>query len=113
MTVNVIGISVNDRANVDIRDLVAERDSIMKIADTASRRAALASWQAPRNGVPLVAQRRGSCRAEDKSAIVNLRDPNGRPRLRLVVDSLGAPRIEFLDEAGRVTYTLSDSASRR
>jgi hypothetical protein len=44
-------------------------------------------------------------RSPDKSAIVKLRDPNGRPRLRLLVDSLGAPRIEFLNEAGQVTYT--------
>ena len=108
----LIGFSVNDRPNLDIHDLVIERDSIMKLADTAARRAALAKWQAPRNGVPFVAQRLFIGRTEDKSAIVNLRDPNGRPRLRLLVDSLGAPRIEFLNEDGRVTYTLSDRAAR-
>jgi hypothetical protein len=108
----LIGFSVNDRPNLDIHDLVMERDSIRKLADTAARRAALAKWQAPRNGVPFVAQRLFIGRTEDKSAIVNLRDPNGRPRLRLLVDSLGAPRIEFLNEDGRVTYTLSDRAAR-
>ena len=30
-------------------------------------------------------------------------DPNGRPRLRLMVDSSGTAGLEFLDEAGRVT----------
>ncbi len=63
--------------------------------------------------MPLVAQRLFISRAQDKPAIVNLRDPLGRPRLRLLVDSLGAPRTEFLDESGRVTYTLSDTARRR
>jgi hypothetical protein len=109
----VIGVSVNDRPNLDIHDLVAERDSIMKIADPAAQKAALAKWQGPRNGVPLVAQRLFVGRDNDRSAIVNLRDPNGRPRLRLLVDSLGSPRIEFLNETGRVTYTLSDSSRRR
>jgi hypothetical protein len=109
----VVGISMNDRANVDIHDLMMERESIMKIADTAARKAALARWQGPRNGVPLVAQRLFIGRDPDKSAIVNLRDPNGRPRLRLLVDSLGAPRIEFLDTAGRVTYTVAEPNARR
>ncbi len=109
----LIGFSVNDRANVDIHDLVAQRDSILQMKDTAAQRAAMAKWQAPRNGVPLVAQRLFVGRAPDKSAVVNLRDPSGRPRLRLVVDSLGVPRIEFLNEAGRVTYTLSDTTRRR
>ncbi|HEY2164823.1 MAG TPA: hypothetical protein VGH04_12565 [Gemmatimonadaceae bacterium] len=109
----VIGVSVNDRPNLDIHDLVIERDSIMKIADPAAQRAALAKWQGPRNGVPLVAQRLFVGRDNDRSAIVNLRDPNGRPRLRLLVDSLGSPRIEFLNEAGQVTYTLTDSSRRR
>jgi len=109
----LVGISMADRANVDIHDLVMERDAILKMADTNARRAALAKWQEPRNGVPLFAERLFIGRNPDKSAIVNLRDPNGRPRLRLLVDSLGSPRIEFLNEAGQVTYSLADSSRRR
>jgi len=109
----VVGVSVNDRPNLDIHDLVLERDSIMKMRDTTARRAALATWQGPRNGQPLVAQRLFIGRDVERSAIVNLRDPNGRPRLRLLVDSLGTPRIEFLDEAGRVTRALTDTTRGR
>src|SRR5215467_3457634 len=72
----LIGFSVNDRANLDIHDFVMQRDSILQIADTAARRAAMAALQAPRNGSPLAAQRLFIGRAEDRSAIVNLRDPN-------------------------------------
>jgi hypothetical protein len=106
----LVGISMADRANADIHDLVMERDSIMKMADTIARKAALAKWQEPRNGVPLLAERLFIGRNPDKSAIVNLRDPNGRPRLRLLVDSLGVPRIEFLNEAGRVTNSIGDTS---
>lgn len=102
----LMGFSINDRAPVDIHDMVAERDSIMKIADTSARNAALARWAGPRNGVPLSAQRMFIGRDPTKSAVLTLADPNGKTRLRLAVDSLGAAHIEFLDEAGRVTSTI-------
>lgn len=35
-----------------------------------------------------------------------LSDPHGHPRIRLKVDSLGAPTLEFLDSLGIVTYHL-------
>jgi hypothetical protein len=44
--------------------------------------------------------------------VVSLNDKFGKPRLRLVVDSLGAARIDFLDANGRATMSLPDSASR-
>ena len=37
-----------------------------------------------------------------KAAVVTLSDRMGKTRLRLVVDSLGTPSLEFLDETGRV-----------
>ena len=84
----------------------------MAIKDTVARAAALAQLATPRNGVPLSAQRLFIGRDPAQSAIVNLSDRNGKPRLRLLVDSTGAPRIEFLDPSGRVTYSLADTTSR-
>ena len=101
------GISVDDRAVFDIYDMVIQRDSIMKITDTVARNAALARLQGPRNGVPLRASRMFIGKDASKSALLNLADPNGKTRLRLVVDSLGAARIEFLDAAGKVTSTVT------
>jgi hypothetical protein len=48
----------------------------------------------------------------DRSSTVTLSDPKGRPRLRLAVDSLGAARIEFLDDGGHVTRTITGTDSR-
>lgn len=45
-------------------------------------------------------------RTPDRSAVVQLADPQGRPRLRLLVDSTGAARVEFLDAKGAVTSAL-------
>lgn len=40
--------------------------------------------------------------AQDRSAMVNLRDTKGRVRLRLQVDSMDVARLEFLDADGKV-----------
>ena len=103
------GLTIADRANVDIYDLVAERDSINKaIPEGPARNAALQKWAQPRNGVPLFAPRIYVGRDNSKAAVVNLSDPNGKPRLRLMVDSLGAASLEFLDASGTVTSRLRE-----
>jgi hypothetical protein len=49
-------------------------------------------------------------RDPSRSAVIDLADPLGRPRLRLRVDSLGMPSLEFLDANGQVTARLPASA---
>jgi hypothetical protein len=104
-----MGLTVADRDDRNIYDLVQARDSITTAyPDTARRNPALRQLMGPRNGVPLYAERVYVGRDRSKAAVVNLSDPQGRPRLRLVVDSLGAPALEFLDEGGRVTARLPE-----
>ena len=45
-------------------------------------------------------------RDANKASIVTLSDRQGKPRLRMLVDSTGAPRIEFLDADGNVVKTM-------
>ena len=96
------GFTVGDRAEANIYEVVMKRDSIMKMSDTAQRTAALQKLMGPVNGVPMYAERVYVGRDRAKSAVVNLSDPQGRPRLRLIVDSLGAPSMQFLDDKGAV-----------
>ena len=104
-----MGLTIADRADVDIYDLVAERDSITKaIPEGPARTAALQKWAQPRNGVPLAAPRVYVGRDASKAAVLNLSDRTGKPRLRLTVDSLGTPSLEFLDAAGNVTSRLPE-----
>ena len=44
--------------------------------------------------------------AENETAMVRLRDRQGRERIRLAVDQQGAARLEFLDAAGAVVERL-------
>jgi hypothetical protein len=106
------GITVADRADRNIYDLVMQRDSINAMPDTAARRVALQRLFAPVNGVPLAATRLYAGRDTEKNAVVNLFDPLGRIRLRLRVDSLGRASVDFLNDSGRVTFSLPDSARR-
>jgi hypothetical protein len=105
-----MGLTVGDRADVNIFDLVQERDSIMRMPEGPEREAALQRWAAPRDGVPLYAQRVYVGRDATRAAVVNLSDPLGRPRIRLQVDSSGVPSLEFLDENGAVTARLPQAA---
>jgi hypothetical protein len=41
------------------------------------------------------------------AALLRLTDKAGTPRVRLLVDSLGAARLEFLDATGRITRTIA------
>jgi hypothetical protein len=103
-----MGLTVADRADVSIYDVVQQRDSVMKMTDTAARTAALQRVMGPRNGQPMFAQRAFFGRDVERNAVVNLADAAGKTRLRLVVDSLGAARIEFLDASGAVTRRIGE-----
>jgi hypothetical protein len=101
-----VAITMLDRRPTDIYDFVMRRDSIMKMTDTVARAAALRAMVAPRNGVPFQAQRVFLGRDPERAAALVLSDPDGRPRVRIAVDSTGAPSLAFLDASGRVTSRL-------
>ena len=43
----------------------------------------------------------------DKSAMIELADTLQRPRLRMVVDSAGSARLEFLGDSGQVVRAIA------
>jgi hypothetical protein len=100
------GLTFADRADVPIMDLVAQRDSIQRLPEGPARTEALNRLMGPWNGVPLYAERVHLGRNRAKAAVLNLSDREGRPRIRIQVDSLGQPSLEFLDSTGRVTSRL-------
>jgi hypothetical protein len=100
------GLSVNDRADMPIAELIARRDSIRALAAGPARDSALTAFTY-NNGHPLAAQRLFAGRDPNKNAVINLSDPLGHTRLRLVVDSTGSASIDFLDAAGHVTKTVT------
>ena len=61
----------------------------------------------PKPGQKAFAQRVFVGKDPSKTAMVSLSDRLGRPRLQLLVDSNGVARLNFLDQQGNVTRSLS------
>jgi hypothetical protein len=96
-------LRVWDRPDVSLRILVDALEAANRIQDPARRAAAVAEVE---KRAPPAPQRVFVGKDFDRSARVSLADANGKVRLNLTVDATGNPRIEFLDENGRVTGRL-------
>jgi hypothetical protein len=107
-----VGITINDRHDENIFEFVQRRDSINRITDSVTKAAAMRQLIQGSPDNPRVAERLYIGRDASKSAILSMRDKFGKTRLRLVVDSLGAARIDFLDAAGNVTNTMTGAPAR-
>lgn len=108
-----VGVQINDRHNDNIFEWANRRDSIRKLPDSPAKSEALRQMQAGEPNDPRVAERVYVGRDTMKNAILKLSDRLGNPRLRLLVDSLGSARLEFLDANGRVTHRIPDTSSPR
>src|SRR5688500_4907502 len=94
------GLTVWDRPNVPIAGYLEARDSVLRMPAGPERDSA--AWRV-QSMMPPAATRVFLGRNRSRSTVLNMSDPEGRVRLRLVVDSAGAPRIEFLNANGVVT----------
>lgn len=107
------GLSVTDRSDVPIRIFAESLMAIRAVADTAEQRQRMNRFRRSIEAQGgFATPRLFAGKQPDKSSLVVLSDPKGHARLRLIVDSLGSPRIDFLDDSGRVTRTLTGSDSR-
>jgi hypothetical protein len=94
------GLTVWDRPDVPIANYLEARDSVLRMPAGPERDSA--AWRLD-SIMPPPATRVFLGRNRARATILNMFDPQGRVRLRLVVDSAGAPRMEFLNAEGVVT----------
>jgi hypothetical protein len=102
------GLTILDRPPQNYFEINARRDSIRRMPDGPAKDSAWRAWVAWQGGAAFGAPRLFVGRDDHKAAVLDLKDQTGRSRLRLAVDSLGAARVEFLDDSGRVTYRIPD-----
>jgi hypothetical protein len=100
------GLMITDRADMPILKMLAKQDSLRAMPAGAARDSAMKAF-VENGGHPLAARRLFAGRDADQSSVVSLSDPQGHPRLRLMVDSTGAASIQFLDTTGHVTKTIT------
>lgn len=96
-------LKVWDRPEAHLSDLIKKMNAARAIQDPAQRQAAV---RAANDSTPPGHERVFVGKDVDRSASVALSDANGKPRLKLTVDATGNPRIEFLDENGRIFQRL-------
>ena len=101
-------LSIWDRPRLSLDTLHALRRAIDSMPEGAAKTEALRQWRERQGGMEYSAPRFFAGRTRSRASVVNLYDPAGRPRLRLSVDSLGAARIEFLNDSGRVIRRISE-----
>ena len=93
------GLQVWDRSDRPLSELIEQLNAANRIADPAEREAAIKKL---RDTTPAGPRRVFVGKTADRSANISLADANGKPRLTLTVDAMGSPRIEFLDENGKI-----------
>jgi len=98
------GLRVWDRPDASLGEVVDKLQAIEKMPDGPEKTAAMQKLR----GMPAAAtaQRVFVGKTRDKAATLSLSDPQGRPRLLLMVDAQGAAKLEFLDEKGAVVQRL-------
>ena len=96
------GLRIWDRPQTSMSEFMSRNDSVQRMPASPEKDAAMRQLQqdffAP--------QRLFAGRRRDKSAAVELYDQDGKPRIRMSVDPTGKPKLEFLDETGKVTQSL-------
>jgi hypothetical protein len=97
------GLEIWDRANMRLSESHANAERIQKMPEGPEKEAAFKQFvENGENG----AQRITVKKMRDKTAIIALADTMGRPRIKMQVTPDGTPKLEFLDQAGKVTYSL-------
>jgi hypothetical protein len=93
------GLQVWDRSDRPLSELIEQLNAANRIADPTEREAAI---RKVREAAPAGPRRVFVGKTADRAASVSLADANGKPRLTLTVDATGRPRIELLDENGKI-----------
>jgi len=92
-------LEVWDRSDRPLSELIEKLNAANRLTNPDEREAAI---RAARADAPQAPRRVFVGKNADKAATVALADGNGTPRLSLTVDATGNPRIESLDENGKV-----------
>lgn len=101
------GLEVVDTGSPVTADDVQQFNAILLMKDGPEKDAATRKFGSEHAGEFKYAPRLfvGRLPENDASAVI-LMDKESRPRIRMVVDASGGPALQFLDERGKVTYSL-------
>lgn len=96
------GLSINDQ-NMPLLDMIDKIEKIKQIKDEKERNAAM---EESRKSGEMTVRRLSLGKGRDRSAFLELRDAKGNPRIKISVAADGNPKMDFLDENGKVTHSF-------
>lgn len=105
------GLRVWDRPDRSLGPVIDEMKKIEVMKDGPEKTAAQQKLR--ETAAPGTAERAFVGRDRENAAVVRLNDATGKVRARLLVDAAGTPKLEFLDEAGKVTYSLPAAPAKQ
>jgi len=100
-----VGLSVWDRPETPLSDLLQQHEALDKMPDGAEKDAERKRLQEAEFSPTRIFVGKN----KEREAKVTLYDARGNARINMVVDAAGAPRLDFLDEKGKITYSLPDA----
>lgn len=96
------GLKMSDQ-NMPLNELLTKDKEISKLATKEEQEMA---WQQLKSAGLLMTERLRIGKDQEKSSIIKMRDAKGHIRIELKVEATGNPKINFLDERGKVFYSL-------
>ncbi len=103
------GLKMNDQ-NMPLTDFINRMKEIEKLPTKEARDAA---YQEMRDKGQLMTNRLFLGRDYDKSSVIRLKDAKGKVRIELSVEANGNAKLNFLDESGKVIYSLPDDTKTK
>jgi hypothetical protein len=100
------GLTILDRPDVALADVIERQRVVRAMPEGPAKDSAWSRLAAYQGGVPFGAPRLFVGRDPSKAAVLAMSDKTGKVRLRLMVDSTGVSSLAFLDDSGRVTFSL-------
>jgi len=96
------GVKMNDQ-NIPLSVLVNKQKEISKLP---TKEAQDAAYRALREQGLLVTERLRIGKDYDKASIIKMKDGKGKVRIELKVEANGDAKLKFLDELGKIVYSL-------
>lgn len=105
-----MGLEMWQQPNIPV-DLINEKIAVVqKMPDEAARKAA---FQKMIDAGELSRNRLFLGKRRDNSTTLEISDIKGKPRIKMSVEANGNPKLDFLDETGKVIYSLPENTVKR
>jgi hypothetical protein len=107
------GLHVWERPNTPLMDLIRKSQALQNMPEGPAKQAAMkASQEAGARGEFGGQSRVFVGKNPKDTSEVTLADAQGKPRIRMTVEGGGQARLEFLDQDGKVLYSLPPSEGK-